>query len=139
MPFVEDPTLYCRQSKQRTPDGRTEGRKEQSSGEHWRHISQRTLTFRTCQHFYPDLAGHVFDSDEKEEEKEPRSEMMLVIMSLLISLQLSTRSESNHQPVKQENMASGIMAGGSLLSAYLRGLLDKLTSGEFVEFFEDTK
>ncbi|KAK0574601.1 hypothetical protein LWI29_026055 [Acer saccharum] len=32
-------------------------------------------------------------------------------------------------------MAGGIMAGGSLLSAYLQGLLDKLTSGEFVEFF----
>ncbi|KAK1552760.1 hypothetical protein Q3G72_023078 [Acer saccharum] len=37
--------------------------------------------------------------------------------------------------VKQDNMAGGIMAGGSLLSAYLQGLLDKLTSGEFVEFF----
>ncbi|KAI9170111.1 hypothetical protein LWI28_022770 [Acer negundo] len=32
-------------------------------------------------------------------------------------------------------MAGGIMAGGSLLSAYLQGLLDKLTSGDFVEFF----
>ncbi|KAK2636911.1 hypothetical protein Ddye_031703 [Dipteronia dyeriana] len=32
-------------------------------------------------------------------------------------------------------MAGGIMAGGSLLSAYLQVLLDKLTSGEFVEFF----
>ncbi|TXG55945.1 hypothetical protein EZV62_017258 [Acer yangbiense] len=37
--------------------------------------------------------------------------------------------------VKQDNMAGGIMAGGSLLSAYLQGLLDKLTSGEFVESF----
>ncbi|KAK0573859.1 hypothetical protein LWI29_014666 [Acer saccharum] len=32
-------------------------------------------------------------------------------------------------------MVGGIMAGGSLLSAYLQGLLDKLTSGEFVESF----
>ncbi|KAL5827247.1 hypothetical protein ACOSQ3_019080 [Xanthoceras sorbifolium] len=30
---------------------------------------------------------------------------------------------------------AGVMAGGSVLSAYLQGLLDKLISAEFVEFF----
>ncbi|KAK1577407.1 hypothetical protein Q3G72_021531 [Acer saccharum] len=47
----------------------------------------------------------------------------------------SAQDFSSCLQVKQDNMAGGIMAGGSLLSAYLQGLLDKLTSGEFVEFF----
>ncbi|KAK3223801.1 hypothetical protein Dsin_010826 [Dipteronia sinensis] len=70
MPFVEDPTLLPPAVKASQIE-ETEGRKEQSSGENWRHVSKCQQNPMTCH-------------------------------------------------VKQDNMAGGVIAGGSLLSAYLQ-------------------